>query len=898
MGLGAQTITDCLKRIAEAEDVLARVRFDLGSICDDGVTDEVAPPQLAKPPAPAKFDPISNWCAGVVPAAKPCQRNLQTEVKSSENYIITSQLVPTPVREADIREAGRGLLADCRRVSASTIDVEENKSDSREEEEEEEEDNKQESPVQTSGSTEPQKHLLHLDQIVLLKTMRAHINRGAMKSIALPKGCRLFPIFVPETNGQLAWSLCGFVLIIYEAFSLPFCMAFGVEPTGMFFAIASLIDLFFILDVLRCTRTGYNDEANNLVMEPRKIFWNYLTTWMVPDTVASIPWEWILVGNSSLDLTKALRVIRVTRLARMMRLRQIMSMDERLEKVLMLVHDNPIFGFLMGLLQVLFLLFSLTHLGACAWYSIGMRDTTESTWVEKHLAGVSTLAVKERYFYSVYFILTTMTTVGYGDIVAQNYVEICFVLGLLVVAAVVFAGLMSTLTELLGKLNSDANELASKKSMLSSYVTWRCLPNGLYMKLRQHLVFLWESNAGFDVYEEELKDELPPALRLELCHHIYGPVLTTAPFLYWLRGHHACLKQLASLVRSIFLSSGDDLFRVGQENVEIYMLLTGEVCMSQNNSLFRGSEGDNEDSSDDEHHVDLATAVKGTNRHSIGASVKPGMLGALKVLQKSSTTIFDSQKTDCSLHSAPPETEYKDGHHFDSEVLRSAHHKLKVLDKSEKRAARFMQRLWRQKRPQGWIEERFQTLGNQMKRRFPHGTVAAPAYFGESCLWVPFEEWASAEPPTYRYTAWCECRCEVVEVQRAAIKELIERFSPWLIDRFEYFREAVVDELSKHAFHRHDAKHDLGADEAVAQEGRLYMDWSSFAEPFVPESHESSAITSVHRNALLRAPPVAPSVSKKSSALTTPLEQSRRDGEGASRKHSLREPLLGTRLRW
>ena len=74
------------------------------------------------------------------------------------------------------------------------------------------------------------------------------------------------------------------------------------------------------------------------------------------------------------------------------------------------------------------------------------------------------------YVYSVYFILTTMTTVGYGDMSAQNYTEVSFVLVLLFVASIVFASLMGTLNELIASLNNETRAIDEKKFTLSRYI--------------------------------------------------------------------------------------------------------------------------------------------------------------------------------------------------------------------------------------------------------------------------------------------------------------------------------------------------------------------------------------------------------------------------------------------
>ncbi|CAK0867968.1 unnamed protein product [Prorocentrum cordatum] len=135
-----------------------------------------------------------------------------------------------------------------------------------------------------------------------------------------------------------------------------------------------------------------------------------------------------------------------------------------------------------------------------------------------------------------------MTTVGYGDIVAQNFGEVCFVLVLLLLASVVFASLMGELTDLIRTLNAQKNSLHEEKVRICQYMRWRNVPKKLAMPLRTHLMWLWEAKAGFDTYEEEIKRMLSPVLKQELSYHIYGHMLRSAPFLQWLRMYEPCLK--------------------------------------------------------------------------------------------------------------------------------------------------------------------------------------------------------------------------------------------------------------------------------------------------------------------------------------------------------------------
>merc|ERR1719410_2122746 len=168
---------------------------------------------------------------------------------------------------------------------------------------------------------------------------------------------------------------------------------------------------------------------------------------------------------------------------------------------------------------------------------------------------------------------------------ARNLGETCFVVALMLLASIVFGGLMGVLTDLIANLNSPKNARNDRKAVLSRYMKWRAVPNDLFIRIRQHIIFLWEENMGYEEYEDELKNQLPPCLRTELCYHIYGRILHSSPFLAWMWDYTVCMKQLALMVHSLFLSEGDLIFRVGQLNEQIYVLLSGRVFLTRNNSV-------------------------------------------------------------------------------------------------------------------------------------------------------------------------------------------------------------------------------------------------------------------------------------------------------------------------
>merc|ERR1712137_1502844 len=75
--------------------------------------------------------------------------------------------------------------------------------------------------------------------------------------------------------------------------------------------------------------------------------------------------------------------------------------------------------------------------------------------------------------------------------------------------------------------------------------------------------------------------------------------------------------------------------------------------------------------------------------------------------------------------------------------------------------------------------------------------IRSPAYFGESCLWVPFRDWTTKPVPRFLYTAMCHSRTELVYIPRSAVQNILERFSPWLVERFEFFQDSVMETFTQ-----------------------------------------------------------------------------------------------------
>lgn len=726
-----------------------------------------------------------------------------------------------------------------------------------------------------------------------------------------PWGVLKVPVAHPEARLRLFWLMVGFVFIVCEAYLIPYYICFGVSAEGFFLGFVYCANTYFIFDIPATFLCGYLDDSNALITSPSKIAMRYLRSWLIPDLVAGIPWEWIDISEDTASFTKSLRFVRAFRLLRLTRLLRLMKMKSFMENVEIFIESNQGIVFAVGVGRVLALLFAFTHWAACAWYVLGARSSKfGDTWLEWKFGDfpLSLETVHQKYTYALYFSLTTMTTVGYGDITPQNYDEVCFTLVLLGMASIVFAMLMGVLTDLIGNLNNQSHVRAEKKVLLSRYMHWRAVPRSLWMSIRQHLIFLWDTNEDYDAYEDEIKGLLPPVLKTELCYHVYGRILHSAPFLMWMKHTTICIKQLASMAQSLFLSKGDYIFRMGQENEQIYMLLAGMVRLSRNerhdsqdSKTLAGTDGASgfhiprkKEGNVMDLGMAMASTAKNTLKHKGEEVNKAAHVVKLLSPVKSTTRMSRLEDVKPTVTEASSVESVKRGPNcavgiFDSEVLRSAESMLNRQDAAEQRAARLMQAAWRRKRELRAKMEAEDSVGKTTTDRFnsvhsvksvdsakskartridqmPSRTVEAPAYFGESCLWVPYEDWDCCAPPKYTYSATCEVRSELVYIPRSAVQDIIVQYSPWLQERFEYFRECVVRGLQSAA---------PGPSMAMPCSS---VDWAAI-DAAMTFGEQEGALDAMHREALGRQPAAMPTAPKH------PLRANLNDGPAMPRTY-------------
>lgn len=300
---------------------------------------------------------------------------------------------------------------------------------------------------------------------------------------------------------------------------MPVRLGFDLDSKAMAFVrpllepYDTVIDVLFLIDIILCFRTTYLDRDGNHVTVPHMIAWKYLTTWFPVDFVSWVPLDRIIGGQvRSLVLVRTLRLVRLAKLMRLKRLKGFSP--TALELHTSLVRCVKLMAKLIFVAHMFGCFFAYVATVSCDPDDDATCDVSEVWWVqdlfsmfpEEDFAGVQT-DVGSRYVGALYWAFTTMTTVGYGDILPMNDGERLYCSIIMVLGATVFGYIVGSVSA----IASNPNSAAAREGVVLTHVLRHMDQLHVSARTKQYVRstvnFILAQKSAFD--EEAILKDLP-----------------------------------------------------------------------------------------------------------------------------------------------------------------------------------------------------------------------------------------------------------------------------------------------------------------------------------------------------------------------------------------------------
>jgi predicted PurR-regulated permease PerM len=172
--------------------------------------------------------------------------------------------------------------------------------------------------------------------------------------------------------------------------------------------------------------------------------------------------------NSLARVSKLPRLYKIIKIIRLTRMLKIAKEKSKLSKYL-----NEVLSFSIGFERfIFFLVFMvvLVHLAACFYFFIGTfaSDERDSWYFQRDIQDDNNF---DLYITCLYFVFTTITTVGFGDISGGTSEERIFCIVLMILGVLAFSFTTSSLSTLITNMDSRSAKLKSRLAQLNALNT-------------------------------------------------------------------------------------------------------------------------------------------------------------------------------------------------------------------------------------------------------------------------------------------------------------------------------------------------------------------------------------------------------------------------------------------
>lgn len=322
-------------------------------------------------------------------------------------------------------------------------------------------------------------------------------------------------------------------LPIYLAKNLFFCKSLK----NINFVIFYSIDLFYVIDLVVNFYRGYYNFQEELVTDKNRIFIRYIKTWFIWDLLSSIPFYAIFRNFESkciedniyydsklnnngkhsfyynvnphnmhylLMFIKAIKTFKV------------FKKNMAVQKFINFLYEHEYFNEWIEVFIYAFFFFAFLNFCSCFFIFLG-RNTLDS-WI--YLDGKEESSFAGIYLAAIYYMVVTVTTVGYGDLLGKTINEIIFQIIMLIAGTCVYTWLISSVSTYVQKSNEKNIKYEGKKNILEEIkINNPSFSEELYLRILKLLYY-----RKFHEKESEkniILDSLPNSLKNSLIIEMY-----------------------------------------------------------------------------------------------------------------------------------------------------------------------------------------------------------------------------------------------------------------------------------------------------------------------------------------------------------------------------------------
>ncbi|TUI06152.1 Potassium voltage-gated channel subfamily H member 1 [Bagarius yarrelli] len=412
----------------------------------------------------------------------------------------------------------------------------------------------------------------------------------------LQLGTEILPQYkqeTPKTPPHIILHYCAFkttwdwvilILTFYTAIMVPYNVSFKTKQNNVVWLVVdSVVDVIFLVDIVLNFHTTFVGPAGEVISDPKLIRMNYLKTWFIIDLMSCLPYDVINafenVDEGIISLFSSLKVVRLLRLGRVAR-----KLDHYIE-----------YG--AAVLVLLVCVFGLAaHWLACIWYSIGdyevidedtnmarkdswlyMLGETVGTPYRFNATGTGRWEGGPRkdsvYITSLYFTMTSLTSIGFGNIAPTTDGEKIFAVAMMMIGSLLYATIFGNVTTIFQQMYANTNRYHEMLNSVRDFLKLYQVPKGLSERVLDYIASTWSMSRGIDT--DKVLQICPKDMRADICVHMNRKVFKEHPA--FRLASDGCLRALAMEFQTVHCAPGDLIYHAGESVDTLCFVVSGSL---------------------------------------------------------------------------------------------------------------------------------------------------------------------------------------------------------------------------------------------------------------------------------------------------------------------------------
>lgn len=316
-----------------------------------------------------------------------------------------------------------------------------------------------------------------------------------------------------------------------------------------------LFTVVYLLDLARSFNQATKRELVVRASRP-EIARHYLRGWFTLDLLAALPLSWLFhlaAGPRPEGLAAAIALG-----LNGLRLLKVLKISRFLADVRETLGVGP--G-VMRLVAFACWFFVALNLMSSGWCLIGATESHRPAF--------------DQYLRALYWCLTTIATIGYGDYYPDHdsNLQIVYTMMVQVFGVGMYGYIIGNVSSLIANLDVARANYAKKLEEIGEYMRTRRLPAELQRRVRDYYAYLWATRKS--VSSLSLTEELPHTLAMEIQLYLNRGILEKVAL--FRNADEIFVREIVHLLQPVVFLPGDFIIRQGEYGDCMYFLCEGDV---------------------------------------------------------------------------------------------------------------------------------------------------------------------------------------------------------------------------------------------------------------------------------------------------------------------------------